>query len=366
MTVRTTILKFHRWLALLATVPLMLLGLSGSVVTFENEIDRALNPKLWLVETSGEPLARQALLDGVQRGFPNDAIAALRLPAGDDRAVEIALRSGMLVYADPYTGDVLGTRRRNEIVAARIHQFHTNLLLGPPGSWINGMAASVLVLLSLSGLWLWLWPKTAAIRWRGSGRRFFYDAHSATGLYGAALWIIVGFTGAIMNFEAIAQPALYWLTRTQGVDPPPLTSADANDGSALAADEIIDAARDALPGAAVTLLSLPKKSDDVFVVYMKFPEDRTPAGRSRVYVDQYSGKVLWVTNTRTVPWGVWLWNQHRAVHTGDLFGWPSRLLICAASLLVAVQTVTGLVVWWQARRARGKAPLSPRGQRETA
>jgi uncharacterized iron-regulated membrane protein len=85
---------------------------------------------------------------------------------------------------------------------------------------------------------------------------------------------------------------------------------------------------------------------------MKFPEDRTPAGRSRVVIDPYNGRVLWVQNTRQVPLGTWLWNQNRSLHTGDQFGWPSRLLACLASAMLVVQVYTGFTLWWRGWRLR--------------
>ena len=80
---------------------------------------------------------------------------------------------------------------------------------------------------------------------------------------------------------------------------------------------------------------------------MKFPEDRTPAGRSRAFLDPYTGQPVWKISTRDVPLGPWLWFQRRSLHTGDVFGWPTRLLACAASLLAAVQVYTGIWLWWR-------------------
>ena len=53
----------------------------------------------------------------------------------------------------------------------------------------------------------------------------------------------------------------------------------------------------------------------VFRILMKFPEDRTPAGRSRVYLDQFTGAVLLVENTRTAPLGNI--GQHEQVQTAE-------------------------------------------------
>jgi uncharacterized iron-regulated membrane protein len=84
---------------------------------------------------------------------------------------------------------------------------------------------------------------------------------------------------------------------------------------------------------------------------MKFPEDRTPVGRSRVWLDPYSGNVLRVWSTRTAPVGfklnhLWI----REIHTGDIAGWPTQLLACIASLVLPVLTITGTLIWWNRGR----------------
>ena len=39
--------------------------------------------------------------------------------------------------------------------------------------------------------------------------------------------------------------------------------------------------------------------------------------------------------------------QNRAIHTGDLLGIPSKILMSLASLMAVVQVVTGVVMWFK-------------------
>lgn len=58
-------------------------------------------------------------------------------------------------------------------------------------------------------------------------------------------------------------------------------------------------------------------------------------------------------NSRTAPPGhryTALWN--REIHTGDVFGWPSRILACLFSLSLPLMAVTGPVLWLQRRQRR--------------
>jgi uncharacterized iron-regulated membrane protein len=352
MKTRAIWFQLHRWLALVAALPLVILGLTGAMMTFESELDRLLNPRLWNVTPRGERLSWQTVVDRVHQAYSRERVAALRLPRDDDQAAEVSLRSGRLVYVDPYAGTVLGSRLRGEILMAKIHQFHTNLWLGRRGSMLMGCTALALLFLSGSGMVLWWRAKLLHFSWQSAWPRWHYDSHHAMGMYGLAFWIVLGVTGAMMSFEDFAQPALNWLTRSPPPEEPRLKASASADAKPIAIDQIIATAEQTLPGARVAFISLPLNAAAVSMVAMKYPEDRTPGGRSRVYVDPYNGLAVWKISTRDVPLGTWLWFQHRSLHTGDVFGWPTRLLACAASLLAVFQVYTGAWLWWKKGRQR--------------
>src|SRR4249920_2060553 len=133
-------------------------------------------------------------------------------------------------------------------------------------------------------------------------------------------------------------------------DPPAPQSAPVVGGKPLSIDRAIAIAEQALPGAFATNVGIPSGPAAVFRILKKFPEDRTPAGRSRVYLDQFSGKVLLVENTRTAPLGTRILNLKRSAHTGDIFGAPTQVLYFIVSLGIALQAITGALIWWNGRK----------------
>ncbi|HEX4147469.1 MAG TPA: PepSY-associated TM helix domain-containing protein [Pirellulales bacterium] len=351
---RAIMLKLHRWLGLAAATPLVLLGMTGAVLSVETELDRWLNPGLWRVVPNGQKLDAQAALDYARSRFP--AVLAMRLPPSDDLAIEFALPGNRLAYFDPYSGRMLGSRQRSDSPLVQIHQFHTRLLAGDWGSYVMGTASLGLVIVSLSGLVLW-WPYRIWFFSAGArAKRLNFEAHNVLGLYVSLVWLVIGGTGAVLTFEAVVEPAVNWLTHAPDSRPPKLQSdSSRSGGKQISVIAALGTAREKLPEAQATLLALPVRATDVLVVYMKHPEDRTPAGRSRVYLDQFDGRVLHVTDTRQVPVGMQLRNRIRPLHTGDLFGWPTRVLAAFASLALVVQVGTGVWLWYRGRRGRRAA-----------
>ncbi len=350
MRVRPLLLRVHRWLALVAAIPLALAALTGAFLVFENEIDRALNRDYWSVQPQTQRLPWQAVVEAAERANTHEVATSLRLPAADDVAAEVSLKSGLQVSVDPYSGRVLGARRREQVLIVAVHQFHTKLLLGEWGSRIMGVSALALVILSFTGLVLWWRHRSFRIRWTGSWRRWGRDLHYGLGIVGLLAWLLLGLTGAGITFESIVRPALYYLTGSEPNVQPVVQSTPSAGTTRLTIDDAMAAAARALPEAETTVISIPNTPDGTFMAFMKFPEDHTPAGRSRVILDQYSGRALWVENSRTAALGTRIWIKNRPLHTGDIFGWPTRLLAAAACIALLVQLVTGVVMW----RPRGK------------
>jgi uncharacterized iron-regulated membrane protein len=75
-----------------------------------------------------------------------------------------------------------------------------------------------------------------------------------------------------------------------------------------------------------------------------------------VLVNAYSGTVLYTRSARTVHLPTRLFREwNREVHTGDILGWPTRILACLMSLMLPVLAVTGPLFWWNKKRVRRTA-----------
>ena len=118
--------------------------------------------------------------------------------------------------------------------------------------------------------------------------------------------------------------------------------------SGVTPDQAVAAARTALPGAVPIGVNVPGPTG-VYRVALRFPEDLTPGGRSRVFVDPFGGAVLQAESSRTTAAGTRLVNANRAIHTGDIFGLPSKAVMSFASLMAALQVFSGLTLWWKRR-----------------
>lgn len=69
MTVRQVLLKFHLYLGLAASIFLVILGLTGSVMAFEGDIPHWLNSNLFYVQATPNHVPEQELVRMVEERF---------------------------------------------------------------------------------------------------------------------------------------------------------------------------------------------------------------------------------------------------------------------------------------------------------
>jgi uncharacterized iron-regulated membrane protein len=166
---------------MIAGVVLLILGVTGAILAFEEPLDHALNPGLFSVQPMAQRMPVADLLAGLQKTFPKQRVTMLMYGKSPDVATLAVMRGGP-VYVDPYTGHVLG-KRKGVGFTQTIHNIHLRLWFGKTGEMIVSIATLVLVFLTLSGLYLW-WPlKRVTVATGKSWRRFNFDLHYAAGFY---------------------------------------------------------------------------------------------------------------------------------------------------------------------------------------
>jgi uncharacterized iron-regulated membrane protein len=343
---RKAVFNLHLVGATIAGVFIVILGLTGGVMAFEDELDHLTHPRLFHVTPQGTPKSLAELTNRVTVAFPGKPVLAYGFGMSADLAWSLNL-AGTTVFVNEYTGEILGTRS-GATWLSQIHQLHLRLLAGGTGKTIVSWAGVFMMALSLSGIYLW-WPiKRVAVDSAATGRRFWFDLHNAAGVYAFPFLFVLALTGIVIGFESWTTPLIYRVTGSQPYAAVSVTPVAGK--QTLTPDEALGIARAQLPDATPVSINVPG-SKAPFRVALRYPEDRTPGGRSRVFVNQYSRSVLQVESSRTTAAGTRLITLNRAIHTGDILGMPTKILMSLASFTVVVQAITGLMMWWR-RRSR--------------
>lgn len=165
--IRQFTFPLHRYLGLGIGLIFAVVGLTGSLLVFQHELDQAIVLSQYgAIIPQAHRLSPATVLERVNASYAdqkNIAIAEIELaltPAVPDK-VKIKSLDGDKVelFINPYTGDIIG--KRNESTFFKwIHKLHDHLLIGKVGNLdlgkiIVGTAALLFLVINLTGIILW-------------------------------------------------------------------------------------------------------------------------------------------------------------------------------------------------------------------
>jgi uncharacterized iron-regulated membrane protein len=378
----------HRYTGLLLVLIALLAALTGSVLTFAPELDRLLNPELFVVKPHAEGASVISLdaqvneavsRQGEQTGaswFPlfispsasgEGASHVWFRRAHPERAGKFLYRQ---VFVDPYTAQVLGQRERSLIEWNRagfvrlLTKFHGDLLLGDVGHWIMAVSAVIWVLTSLIGLFLW-WPgrkKLAlalSVKRTAGRRRLIFDLHRVSGFYSLPVLLVVVFTGIYLALPSTVRSLVAAVATVEMRTPPPVKPLAG--AARLSIEQAVAVAMTVFPDGELKRVSLPMTKTEAYAVTVRQADEvqRQNGGRSLVWIDPYRGDVLAVSDGAKMPVGSAFLNWQHPLHSGTAFGLAGRIAVMISGLVAALMVLSGLLIWWQRNQqhARKQAAL---------
>jgi uncharacterized iron-regulated membrane protein len=347
----------HRYLGLFVGLILVIVGLTGSLLVFDHEIDTVLVKKRFeRIIPQEQTVSLDAIAKTITTNYaaqPDFQISQFDLHFDRD-IYQVRLKNNeeqqLEVFVNSYTGAVLGDRNSDSAFFSRVLDLHSSLLAGNIGIIIVGTAAFFLCLLSITGLILWPgWRKLTTgfkIKWNGHSKRTNFDIHKVVGITSLIFLTMTGCTGLIWNFYEHTVPTLYAPIVTSNA---PKVTSTTTGKVPLAIAEIVEQAKATIPEAIPSFISVPTKPDQVFTVYMKQPEDAQYFA-NQVDIDRYSGEVLHVINSQTASFGERIFNSFMPMHSGTFGGLASRILYVFVGLSPSILFTTGLVMYRHRRR----------------
>lgn len=375
-TLRTALSTLHRWVGLILGVVLVLAGLSGSLLAFDHELDGWLNSAM-LRNRAGvcaAPLPPSAAAQAVQQAWPGAAVNAITLPesAADSYRVQFkhAATADTEAGVDACSGQLLASRNRDAVSLDRAHvmplllRWHMTLLQGKTGREVLGWLAVAWVVLLLAGVYL-AWPRPGHWRrsvsvTRGVGAfRTSYELHRAAGLISAIFLLVVAGTGFFMGLPQLGRQ-LVSSVMSVPVDARTAKLAPLAPGETeVGWDGAAAKAREGAPATATLVMLRRDAANGVYQARMRRADDWQPVGTLRLFIDMRSGAQVSAADPLSGTAGQRLLAVMFPLHSGSLFGLPSRILTAVLGLLPLLFFVTGLVIWISRRRLKHRGRLAP-------
>ncbi|HXW71113.1 MAG TPA: PepSY-associated TM helix domain-containing protein [Methylocella sp.] len=395
----------HRWAGLAMALFLIIVGLTGSVLAFRDELDVWLNPELLTVTPRDAPLLDGFVLrEKAAALYPETQFDDVPLDIKPSRSVPFVtgppliaddyMAKAVVFYLDPYTGEKLGERNSwsgpslaHKDIISFLYRLHFALALpwstGELGATILGITAFVWTIDCFVGFYL-----TFPLRWRVNGDappgakswwsrwkpawliklnagayRINFDIHRAFGLWTWLMLFIFAWSSVGFNLSQVYKPVMQTLfglsqpmaaglpARAEPLDHPRLGWREAYaTGHALLGEQ---ARQHGFVIEKEKYLNF-DRDQGVYVISAQSSLDGEKSFRTSVTFDADTGAMLqaaWPGST-SEPAGDVLTRWLYWLHLAAVFGLPMQIFVCIMGFVITALSVTGVYIWWKKRRAR--------------
>ena len=357
MGLKKIFVKIHLWLGLASGIVLMVVALTGSILVFEKEIDELVNHDFYSVKVP-ENVERKPLDHLMQQVHLFDTsirISNIRLlTAAPSHTVIFTCKKRnetVNVAVNPYSGQVIRAIYYDRRFFSVVLKIHRQLLAGKTGKTITGISCICFVTLILTGLVLW-WPtkykalkQRVKIKWNGSSRRFNWGLHAVAGFYVHLFLLCIGITGLVFGFQ--------WVNKTIFMifDGKPMSKLEIPANRILQPmpdgyfEKLYQQTNSRLNYNGQINISIPTKDSLSITVTKENLESHRANIVDFLYFEKGTGHLLHERLYKNESRGMKARKLVFPIHTGQLYGWPTKLIAFVSCLVAFSLPITGFRIW---------------------
>ncbi|GAA4306766.1 PepSY-associated TM helix domain-containing protein [Aestuariibaculum suncheonense] len=336
-----TLLKYHSYLGLIAGLFLLVIGLTGAVLAFNEAIDEAIF-KEYQVEVNPESLALDKAIATVQSNFPEWETRIVHFKKGESILFNLRLPDARrFVFIHPETGQIIANIDANATITKWILKLHYSFFAGAIGR-ILVLIVGVLFFLSLiTGIILYrkVILKTLLFQVkvkRGHVRNFYSALHRYIGVWALLLNLVLVITGIFLAYKVAKA----------GLETPKMPEPER---LIISVEECLTSIKTAYPDFTPTYIRLPKQATSTITVNGIFNTDSFYYSQyyNKFQLDFKTGDIISVTKVADANLMTRLDSMISPLHFGQYGGFFIKLLYCFIGLSGPFLSVTGFVIWYK-------------------
>ncbi len=374
--------RIHLYLSLAAGLVILIACLTGAVLVFEKDLQMGLNKHRYYVEAANAKLSPDELVKFVKDSFPKAKINGVKLYEDAERSAEVSVafppakdkkkdtakaspkaevgkkpiapqrQPGFTIFINPYTGQILEKYSYQETWFYTVFALHRWLLGSNDGigKYIVGISTFIFLFILITGVILW-WPRTRKvlkqrlrIKWDAGWKRLNHDLHIVFGFYSCIFLFIFAFTGLAWSFEWF-NDGIYKITNSPVKATPPPKSTYIAEAKRISFDDALAVAKTIYTDVDYYNIQMPKDSIEAVNVSALRKDPVHESATDAVYIDQYSGKVLGTLKFEERSLGARVRSTFKPVHTGSIWGTPSKIIAFIVCLFGVSFPITGVIMW---------------------
>ncbi|WP_347987687.1 PepSY-associated TM helix domain-containing protein [Methylomonas sp. AM2-LC] len=402
MKIRHFWVVVHRIAGLAMTGFLIIVGLTGSILVFNNELEGLINPARHTISKDREPLDASILIEIAEKVSADGEISAILFDASainilfePKQSIDSEVATPLVynrIILNPYTGEILDRSQISDVFKGLsdlipfIYRVHYSLAMGKIGGWILGITALVWTVDCFIGFYLTLplaritcppsnpllnksfvnrWRLAWCIKWPTSPIRFNFDLHRAGGLWVWVALLVFAWSSVYMNLEGFYTRVMqsissYHQPWTEYPDlPQPVLNAGigwrpAQENAQVALNQLYRE-QGIRVNAPVSFWINREKGFYLYSVHTN-ADIQDHGGQTRVVIDANNGDVKQIF----LPTGQYNGNTITswliALHMANVWGLPYRIFVCIFGSGIVMLSVTGVFIWLKKRKSKCVKP----------
>ena len=358
--------NLHLILSIIFAVPLLVIGVTGAILSYQNELEELINLNSVKVEKTGEMLSAEKILQSFSEQTGVKQPARLVLPKNENEAIKIYASRSEAYLVNPYTAQIIGKDYGTAFVRT-VMSLHRNLGLalsgdktaGEVGKQIVGASTVAMIILVISGVWLHF-PRlkqkfSAAVTPNFKLKKYalFHNLHTSLGALSAVIYLVICLTGLTWSYRWYSDMEMKLFVSSQNMPQSESKPAPVKDEAKKSAEYKFSDAQRAYEifkssGTEYKELSLMLAAGDKINVRYYEPDAPSTAFPKMTSVDVKEGKMAEQKQTSGITAGM-VKSANYQLHTGYFFGIAGKILWSAVSLLMALFIFSGF--YMTAKRA---------------
>lgn len=359
---RRALFQIHLWLGVLLSLYIIVIGFSGSVLVWEDELQSRAFRRQPYAATHVLPASQ--IVATVTAAYPKEPLYYLMWPQENAPVytayLHTANKGQHILRLNATTGEIVPIRGG---FIDWMHDLHIYLLMGQTGFIVNCVMGIGLLVLSISGVVLW-WPGIRAwargfyVNLRAGWKRINFDTHNAIGIWTLLIVSWWGFTAIDFLFPAQVMKAVSFISPAKAMRQP-VAPKPQHVGAPVTLQVIADRSNQLNPSAFLSGVSIPDAPGENYVAYMDSP---APGDFSHRFIHTFAadGQLLstWHYGEKQTlgDWILWLVYP---LHFGTLWGTGVKVVWSVLGMSLPILSITGLLMYWN--RYLGKRWKALRG-----
>ena len=353
------IYQYHSWLGIIGGIFLFLIALSGTILSFGDEIDGLLNGDVVSVKAEGNAKNLDEITATLNQKYPEAKILNLRIYKEEDdksiRAEVLENKEVKWVYVNPYTAQIIGEKNKESAFIRVVFEFHEHLLLGFTGDLVLLIIGFCFLGSTITGFIYYrkslFQVFKVGVRFGKNSQIVNADLHKLLGVSALLFMFVMSATGIFFHFERVERGLGRMFAEKKEDNGSGKQEKVEEKLAAFSVQKFAQLAQEKVNGFEIGFIRFPQKANDKLSFRGNRPESRAILGKFATTIDfDVNTNKSTIFHAEDADKEYKMEHIFEELHFGRFGGKITKTIYFLGGLAVVIMVITGYIIWLRNRK----------------